>query len=228
MRNSLTVLALAGSVLLPGGEASAQRQGSGRNNATVRSAGYGNGVYFGQSGYGSSYSGFRGASPFGYGGGSSFGTVPFGYGNNRGYYSPSVYGSTPTYYTTTPSYSVVPAVYSPQVPVASVLTPQLVPSGYDMPAATQQYVALTIRVPTADTQVWISNTLMTPQGTERLFHSPVLESGKTFVYTLRARWTADGQAVEQTRQVEVWAGQNLAVDFRGAKPAIAPAPARSK
>jgi len=83
---------------------------------------------------------------------------------------------------------------------------------------------MTVVVPTANAQVWFGDTLTTQQGTERLFHSPALEPGKNFTYTIKARWMENGKAVERDRQVNVQAGQKITVNFRDSPSETAPAP----
>ena len=62
-------------------------------------------------------------------------------------------------------------------------------------------------VPTADTEIWLGNSKTQSQGMERQYQSPPLESGRDYTYTVKARWTRDGKAVEQTRDVTVRADQ---------------------
>jgi uncharacterized protein (TIGR03000 family) len=55
---------------------------------------------------------------------------------------------------------------------------------------------------------------MTLTGSDRNFVSPPLPPGRTYPYEIRVRWIgADGKPIEQTRQVNVQAGQRTTVDF---------------
>ncbi len=121
---------------------------------------------------------------------------PYYYGYNRPYYAPYYYG----YDYSTPDY------YYPDAP-------EIRQSFYSGPAEQNATVAVT--VPTADAQVWFDNAPTTQRGTQRTFHSPPLQSGSNYTYTIKARWTENGQAVEQQRQVQVQPSQTVSVDFRG-------------
>lgn len=178
--------------------------------AALASAGEANAQRFGFGSY-NSYFGGRGYSP--YYGGNGYGFAPNyggGYGGayNRGYdYTP---------YYQSYGYRNVPGSYDNAEPTTRQ-------SMYYEPESTPQYAAVTIVVPTADTQVWFGGTAMAQRGTVRVFHSPSLEAGKQFVYTIKARWVEQGKAVERDRQVDVQAGQRVTVDFRD-RSENAPAP----
>jgi uncharacterized protein (TIGR03000 family) len=73
-------------------------------------------------------------------------------------------------------------------------------------------VLVRVLVP-ADAQVWFSGEPTTQRGSPRLFVTPSLAEGKALTYEVRARWTEDGKAVEQTRQVVVHPGDRITVDF---------------
>ena len=53
----------------------------------------------------------------------------------------------------------------------------------------------------ADAEVSIDGAATSLTGTERSFVTPPLAAGFNFSYTIRARWTANGRPVEQTRKV---------------------------
>jgi uncharacterized protein (TIGR03000 family) len=65
----------------------------------------------------------------------------------------------------------------------------------------------------ADAEVFFDDGPTAQKGTERLFHTPPLQVGKQYHYTVRARWTQDGKKVEQTRKVAVRGGARVRVDF---------------
>jgi uncharacterized protein (TIGR03000 family) len=101
-----------------------------------------------------------------------------------------------------------PAVF--QAPAATPPVAARAPEG-DEPAT------LEIRVP-ADAAIWFDGSRSSQTGSDRTFATPPLKPGTAYSYDIRARWTADGAAVEQTRTVTVRAGQRTRVDF------LAPAP----
>jgi uncharacterized protein (TIGR03000 family) len=187
MRRMYLVLSLAGLTVLAGAsDAFAQRRGYG--------GGYGNSSSLYGLGRGGSY------SPYG------------NYGSGYGpYYQGSGYGNAyqfaPSYYNLAPSNSYYAAPsYSSQ--------PQFRQSFYDAPATAQQSASMTVLVPAADAQVWFDDKATSQQGMERLFQSPPLELNHSFVYTIKARWMASGQAVIRERRVNVQAGQSVTIDFR--------------
>src|SRR5262249_49231224 len=49
--------------------------------------------------------------------------------------------------------------------------------------------------------------------TERLYVTPPLVAGKTYVYEIRARWQDGGKPVERTRKVEVTGGARIRVNL---------------
>jgi len=205
MRRALLVLSLVGvTVVASADDANAQYRGYGGywGNSPVYSMGWGSSGYYPQSGYYSSYYyGGRGYSP---------------------YYQGSGYGD---YYNTVPNYTVNPGLYYSQ-PTVQTQPRRVVQSFYSDPErAQQQFVSVTVVVPTATAEVWFENTLTTQQGTQRLFHSPALEPGQNYTYTIKARWMENGKAIERDRQVNVQAGQSIIVNFRDSPSETAPAPA---
>jgi uncharacterized protein (TIGR03000 family) len=84
-------------------------------------------------------------------------------------------------------------------------------------------VLFTVEVP-ATAEVTIEGVKSKQTGTSRQFVSPKLVPGKQYVYEIRARWTEDGRTVEQTRNLVVTAGEQLAVSFV-APSATGPVPA---
>jgi uncharacterized protein (TIGR03000 family) len=145
-----------------------------------------------------------------------------GYSPYAGYYN-SYYGAA-AYSPYYPGYGYGPSL-SYYYPERAQLTPAIpAQSFYPGQEAPQQFAAVRVIVPTADAQVWFGNTAMAQQGTERLFNSPSLEPGKTFVYTIKARWMENGAPVERDRRVDVQAGQRVTVNFRDIPRETAPAP----
>jgi uncharacterized protein (TIGR03000 family) len=70
----------------------------------------------------------------------------------------------------------------------------------------------TIEVP-ADAEVFLEGTRTKQTGASRTFVSPPLAAGKQYVYEVRARWTENGQVVEQSRNLIVSAGARLVIRF---------------
>jgi uncharacterized protein (TIGR03000 family) len=69
-----------------------------------------------------------------------------------------------------------------------------------------------VRVP-RNAEVWFSGEKTNSTGREREFLTPELKDGKSYFYTIKARWTQNGQPVEQTRRVKVAPGAHVMVDF---------------
>jgi uncharacterized protein (TIGR03000 family) len=161
--------------------------------------------YYPQSGYYNSYYGGRGFRPY-------YDTYYQGYGYNHSldYYYP-------------PGYVIDPAYDTPPMAVTPRVVQSFYPTVEAAPVAT-----MTVVVPTANAQVWFGGTPTTQQGTERVFHSPALTPGKTFTYTIKARWMENGKAREGTRQVDVQAGKSFTVNFRESPVETAPAPDESR
>ena len=65
----------------------------------------------------------------------------------------------------------------------------------------------------SDADVFFDGSATTETGTERVFVTPALAVGQKFDYDIEAQWSANGQAVDQTRKVLVTAGANVRVDF---------------
>jgi uncharacterized protein (TIGR03000 family) len=80
-------------------------------------------------------------------------------------------------------------------------------------------VMIRIVVPSSDAQIVFNDEPTTQTGKIRVFASPPLDPAQEYTYTIQAQWTANGQAVKQTKQVTVHAGDRVTVEFRepGAK-----------
>jgi uncharacterized protein (TIGR03000 family) len=73
--------------------------------------------------------------------------------------------------------------------------------------------SILVQVP-ANAEIWFDNSKTKSTGSLRTFVSPPLESGKTFTYVIHARWTdSSGKVIDQTKRVEVQAGQRSRADF---------------
>jgi uncharacterized protein (TIGR03000 family) len=70
-----------------------------------------------------------------------------------------------------------------------------------------------VRLPDANAEVWFQDHKTQQGGTVRQFESESLDPNRTYTFQVRARWTKDGQPMDQTRQVQARAGQTVTVDF---------------
>ena len=127
------------------------------------------------------------------------------------YYGYGPYYGNPVYVQPAPVY-VQPA---PAAADASTLPPPSDPA--------DGRARLQVLVP-ADAEVWLNGNPTTQRGGQRLFESPALAPGRDYQYEVRARWTEDGRAVDQTRIVVVRANARVGVDFSGAETVPAPFP----
>ena len=209
----------------------------------VRAAGHGGGGFHGGGYHGGggfhaggyhAAGGFHGVGGAHYGGGYR----PGYYGSNHneyrgdhyygGYLSPWLYGS-PAYisggygaapYYNAPDTSTPPEDYGPSdyyAPEAAAPTPA-VTAPTPAPDAAPGPATVDVHVP-ASAQVWFDDALTKQTGDWRRFISPPLAEGKDFHYAARARWTENGRAVEQTRNVTVHAFEVTVVDFTEPAPA---------
>jgi uncharacterized protein (TIGR03000 family) len=79
-------------------------------------------------------------------------------------------------------------------------------------AAPPGAAVLRVRVP-ADAQVWVADHRTAQQGDVRVFLTPPLPDGRNLSYDLRARWIENGRQIERTRNVPVFPGDRLTIDF---------------
>jgi uncharacterized protein (TIGR03000 family) len=79
--------------------------------------------------------------------------------------------------------------------------------------AAPQTADVEVRVPSADAQIWFGGVQTRQTGLVRQFVSPPLEPGKDYKYHVRIQWNGNGQSQEQTRTIQVRAGQLVQVDF---------------
>jgi uncharacterized protein (TIGR03000 family) len=92
-------------------------------------------------------------------------------------------------------------------------SPAAAPAAEEAPAPAQ----VTVLVP-ADADVFFDGTPMAETGPERVFVTPALPPGQEFSYEIEAQWSANGQAVDQTRKLRVTAGGKFTVDFTMSQP----------
>jgi uncharacterized protein (TIGR03000 family) len=152
---------------------------------------------YGGAGYGSS--GYSGSAGY-YGYGSCFGC----YGC-YGVYGGLVYGGV----------SVAPPVVA-AVPVARVPSTVVAVVAQSRPTVSETAVStgahVTVRLP-ADARLWVDGAACPLTSDTRSFDTPTLESGKQYVYNLRAAVVRDGRTVEQTQRVVLGAGRQVNVTF---------------
>jgi len=233
--------ALAGAlVLLCPGKSEAQRRGGigfggyrGGFGGGYGLGGYGLGGY-GLGGYGLGYGGY-GYPGFGgmglYRGGLGYGGLGYGglgYGGYGGYaYSPSYYGGygnyggyaySPSYYGGYDGFAYSPSYYggmSSGTPNYAYNTPNASYQSF-YPQGGQQQLGnsadIRVTVP-ADAEIWFDGTKMQQTGPQREFMTPPLTPGHTYTYEVRAKWTQNGQPMDQRRNVDVQAGRQAFVDF---------------
>jgi uncharacterized protein (TIGR03000 family) len=76
-----------------------------------------------------------------------------------------------------------------------------------------------VRVPTAETQLWVNDQLTRQKGLERVFITPPLELG-TYRYRFRASWSVDRTPDSAVRTVTFQPDTALVIDFtRRSRPA---------
>jgi uncharacterized protein (TIGR03000 family) len=158
----------------------------------------------------------------------------YGYGWNRPYYGGYTYGY-PTYSYPSygygysyPAYSDQGFVNNPQVTFAgdnqlgnqqfglnnaqSSFYPGFAQSGMMNP----NDAGIIVRVPDPNAEIFFGDHQTQQRGIIRHFETDQpLQPNQSYTFQVRARWTQNGQPVEQTRQVQARAGQNVTVDFAG-------------
>ncbi len=148
-------------------------------------------------GYGMGYGGGYGGYSMGWGG---------GYGVGWGGASPSIGG-----------YGYSPLISTPMI--SNLGTPTLGNNGAIVNPGTNQSfyhnggavnaaneATVIVHLPAAAT-LTIDGQLTQSRSARRVFHSPPLDSGKTYTYTLRAEMNRDGRFVNTEKTIEVRAGQ---------------------
>jgi uncharacterized protein (TIGR03000 family) len=177
--------------------------GGGVRGGSWHGGGWHGGGWHGGGWHGHHHRGFYGYYPYwGWG-------DPWYYGGYASYnYWPNYYAYTPTYdYYSTPYYYGSAPDYGTYSQPSSNYT-----YGAQATPATDNTAVITVVVP-ADAQVWFGNSATSQTGTVRNFQSPPLNPGRRYVYEVRAKWREDGQEVTKARQVDVWAGARVTVDF---------------
>jgi uncharacterized protein (TIGR03000 family) len=131
----------------------------------------------------------------------------------QGYAGPPGYGmgyGSPGYYLPGNYYGLPPINFS---------TLGLLPSDPTMagfPGMRPRFASVRVLVP-ADARVWFDGDPTRQTGADRTFTTPDLPEGRRYRYVVRARWTAGGKTVTQTRTVRFHAGDRVTVDFLTAR-----------
>jgi uncharacterized protein (TIGR03000 family) len=90
------------------------------------------------------------------------------------------------------------------------------------PQDNSRMIFMEVRVP-SDAQLWIDNQETMMRGTERMFASPPVTTGKAYTYNLKAQWKdPNGQDVTRTQTVTVQPGQITPVDLTRGQVATQP------
>lgn len=135
----------------------------------------------------------------------------------RPYYGGSYVMSSPGYYSSGQSYvSSSPGFTSggPGYLMGDTGASGTYRTFYSGPGRTGTEALVRVNVPNAEANVWFDDTQTQQKGSNRLYISPPLETGKTYTYNIRASWMGpDGQEVTRERQVEVRPGQAANVTF---------------
>lgn len=69
-----------------------------------------------------------------------------------------------------------------------------------------------VRVP-AEAELLFNNIKTTKRGEQRRFVTPPLDQDRRYSYDVIARWTEAGKPVEQKKTIQLYAGDQLTVDF---------------
>jgi uncharacterized protein (TIGR03000 family) len=95
-------------------------------------------------------------------------------------------------------------------PVGTVI---VLPGLQPVPAASDGTgVTVEVNVPTS-AEVWFDGSKTAQTGPGRVFHSPSLHPGTSYLYLVRAKWSEDGHEVEQVQTITVHAGERVHVAF---------------
>ena len=70
-----------------------------------------------------------------------------------------------------------------------------------------------VRLPDPNAEVWFQDYKTQQRGLVRQYETDALDPNQVYTFVIRARWMRNGQPMDQTRQVQGRAGQNVTVDF---------------
>jgi len=140
-----------------------------------------------------------------------------GYGYSSGYSYPAAYGYSSGYYPYNSGYGTAyPGTAYPGFGAGTLTYGQGVSgyqSSYYTPSTSDNRARLRVRLPEANATLTIDGDPTQQTGSEREFVTPPLEPGKTFTYTIKARWMQGNEPVEKTQKVEVRANQVSQAEF---------------
>lgn len=143
-----------------------------------------------------------------------FGGGPYGYYDpywgpyDTPYYG---YGYSPSPWNYGPGPRAWDSAY-PNAPYAAPMNRDAYTSFYPPQNAVQNTALIDVRVP-PNAELWFGNDRTSQTGQLREFETPELKQGKEYSYTLKARWSQNGEQTEKTRQVRVRPGSRVMVDF---------------
>lgn len=134
---------------------------------------------------------------------------------------------------TVQSYVEVPVVQGTTTTQPSSTTAMSDPRrSFYPPAEADRAAVIDLRLSNPAAQVFFDDRATTQQGTVRQYVTPPLEADKEFTYQVRIRWSpngANGQPLEEIRQVQVKAGSRVQLELSqptgAAEAAPAPRPA---
>jgi uncharacterized protein (TIGR03000 family) len=205
------VVAASLALLLTADVAHAQRGGGGgRGGGRGGSFGGGRGGFYG--------GGYRGYGGYGYGRGFGYGLGyglgGYGYG---GYYGYPYYGGAYTYAPTYVGGYAYPDAgnYGPAVVSAGMTNSQ---SFYAGPQGNPNAAQIRVVVPDPNAQVMFDGTPTQQRGTNRVFVTPPLKSGRESSYTVSATWMENGKQVTRERRITVQPGAPALVNFNESGP----------
>jgi uncharacterized protein (TIGR03000 family) len=81
-----------------------------------------------------------------------------------------------------------------------------------------------VYVPDPNAEIWFQESPTKQRGNYRAYESGSLSPGQAYSFTVRARWTQDGQVVDRTQNVEARGGQVSRVNFATRERVPAPTP----
>src|SRR5262245_31455607 len=111
-------------------------------------------------------------------------------------------------------------------PLLRLALPVLMSLSWMAAAPAQDKARLRVFLPPTDVRLEIQGLVLAqkPGAVERLFESPPLTNGKSYIYDIKATWVENGKTVVRERSVKVMGGQTSEVDLRNADE---PAPDKS-
>jgi len=219
MRNRTFLGAMVGllAMLVLADSAFGQRRAGAR--ATVRAGAFNNwntgGWYPGQ------YTGFNWAYPFSgnqpFTGANWYGNNWYGnnlYGNNWGNYGWPGYSSNYSPWSGGNSYYPGGGYYSGggyAMPSTEYAQPQM--DSFYASTDPAKLVHLRVHVMDPNARITVQDQTMPTMGNSRIFVSPPLEQGSTYVYTVKATWNENGQQRSETQKIDVQPGSNYELFF---------------